>query len=55
MFSIESSPTLLLELQDGTTEIYSGKMKLPELIKWLKPYALTEKIERDNENLNKLY
>lgn len=55
MFSVDASPTLLIELLDGTTETYTGKMKLPELIKWVEPYVSTEKIERTNENLGKLY
>jgi hypothetical protein len=52
VFSVDSSPTLLIELQDGSTETYTGKMKLPELIKWVEPYALSEKIERSEESLN---
>lgn len=34
-FNIEQAPTLLLEKVDGSTEVYSGTMKLPELIAWL--------------------
>lgn len=45
IYGIETSPTLLVELQDGESrEAYSGSMKLPELVAWLKPYALTQKI-----------
>ena len=38
----------MVELTDGTTQVYDGNMKLPELVAWLKPFALSEKIQLDN-------
>ena len=30
-------------------------MKLPELVKWLKPYALAERVIYGQEKINELY
>ena len=42
-FEIDTVPTLLLTTVGGSVEVYTEKMKLPELIKWLTPHALPEK------------
>lgn len=44
----------MLEAQDER-HIYSDKLKLPELVQWLKPYALPSKLVRDESNNSELY
>ena len=39
---VEKWPTLLIEDTDGTRTVYDGKMKLPEMIEFVKPYALSD-------------
>ena len=35
-------PTLMVETAEGEQHIYDGKMKLPELVEFVKPFALEE-------------
>jgi hypothetical protein len=48
-FNVKTTPALVIELKDGTKSIYDGKMKLPELVTWVLPHALSddETIETD--------
>lgn len=46
----------MIELTDQETrEIYSGSMKLPDLVQWLKPYALDEKLQHDQQKATEMY
>lgn len=40
-YSVET-PAIVLESEAGVT-VYDGAMKLPQLVKWLEPFALTAK------------
>ena len=33
----------MIQLRDGTKSVYDGKMKLPELVTWVMPHALSDK------------
>ena len=42
-FDTETVPTLLLTTVGGSVDVYTQKMKLSELLKWLAPHALAER------------
>ena len=44
-FNVKSIPALVIQLKDGSRSIYGGKMKLPEIVTWIMPHALSEKVE----------
>ena len=35
--------------------VYSEKLKLPELVQWLRPFALPQKLERNNFDNSELF
>ena len=45
----------MLELEDGSLLKYPGAVKLTNLVDWLKPYSLKEKLERETHKVNELF
>lgn len=43
---IQKWPTLVIETQDKQRVVYSGKMKLPELVEWAAPFTLPKGSEK---------
>lgn len=64
-FSVEKFPTLLMlapmereiEVENDLVShqyqilVYDGKMKLPEIVEWVKPYALSETKKKAEQNI----
>jgi hypothetical protein len=45
----------MLELQNGNLIRYPGAVKLSNLVDWLRPYSLKDKIEREQDKVDELF
>lgn len=55
-YKVSSYPTMVVETRDGSLVYYDGRYKLPELVKWLSPFALSEdELHEDTQGMSKIH